>query len=471
MQEPRHSSVLEACVVVAAAVLAGLAVAAGRPSWAVAAGSVAVLAGIAHRPRLGLWLMILLLPLIPGFSRSPMERFVDYGLSLLILYFLVFQKLQQREPVRLPPSALTVWFFAFLAWTIFTSFFAVAPFKGFAQAFRYSQVFLALVCFWNLWELSTLRRGLLLMTVILSFIGAYGIYQFASIDIQEIIYSQAVGIRRLNSIYENVNDLGGWMSHGLVILVPFFLHRASRQWTLGRGVVNVLLLVVGALLLGGAFVSFSRASYLYIFTGCACIALCHRRLRWLVLGGAGTALVWMAFFPLPPWAAFSLRLEAGSSFRTSLWAAGLRMMLDHPWTGVGTGSSVFSLVRPQYLSPDVHRELLKSQAGGAHNVFISRGAEMGILGLVLTLILFLMLWIRIPQALRDYRRGDWLAGAAAAGVVGLSVRGLFERSFTLGLGTVGDSLVFFLFAMILIGRRRWDQGRATIPASPSAPPS
>jgi O-antigen ligase len=146
------------------------------------------------------------------------------------------------------------------------------------------------------------------------------------------------------------------------------------------------------------------------------------------------------------------------------------MMLDHPWTGVGTAGT-FSLIRGQYLEPDVYRGLLQVQAGGAHNVFISRGAEMGILGLVLALALFLMLWIRIPQALRDYRRGDWLAGAAAAGVIGLTVRGMFERSYTLGLGTIVDSLVFFLFALILIGRRTWGQSGKVTPGSPAGPSS
>jgi O-antigen ligase len=147
------------------------------------------------------------------------------------------------------------------------------------------------------------------------------------------------------------------------------------------------------------------------------------------------------------------------------------MMLDHPWTGAGTGSGTFSLNRAQYLNPEVHTSLLKIQAGGAHNVFISRGAEMGIPGLLLTIALFAMLWTRIPRALRAYRRGDWLPGTAAAGIVGLTVRGMFERSHTLGLGNMADSLLFFLFALVLLGYPSWESRPALSPGSPATPPS
>ena len=94
---------------------------------------------------------------------------------------------------------------------------------------------------------------------------------------------------------------------------------------------------------------------------------------------------------------------------------------------------------------------------------------MGILGLVLTVVLFIMVLGKVPGALRDYRRGDWLAGMAASGIVGLTIRGLFERSSTLGLGNVNDSLIFFLFVLILLGRNRWGRTN-TIKAAPPVPP-
>jgi O-antigen ligase len=470
MTDTDRSTFREGAVVVVASVVVGVGVAMGRPSLAAAVLSLLVLVWVFHRPHLGLWGMILLLPLAPGFPRSLIDRSLDFLLPLLTLGLLYVQSRQRGRPVLALPRELTLWFLAFVAWTAFTSFFSTTPIKGFAQAFRYCFVFIAVACFWNLWDLATLRRGFFVLAMILVFVAGYGVVEFSALGVNEVIHRSTAEAERLSSFYNNANDLGAWMGHGLLILIPFLLLRASRPWTLARGTTNILLVAAAALLLGGALISFSRASYLYLLAGTLLLALCHRRMRWIAISGLGGILVFLLVFPLPPWVAAGLRLGSGTSFRTSLWSAGWHMMLDHPWTGVGTGSGAFSLSRAEYLSPDVFTGLLKIQAGGAHNVFISRGAEMGIPGLLLAVLLFVMLWIRVPRALRAYQRGDWLAGTAAAGVVGLTVRGMFERSHTLGLGNVADSLLFFLFALILLGYRSWESRPGLsrgFPATPS----
>jgi O-antigen ligase len=179
------------------------------------------------------------------------------------------------------------------------------------------------------------------------------------------------------------------------------------------------------------------------------LTLLHRRLRIVFLAGlAGTAALFL-FVTIPPWLFAGLRLGSGSSFRFSLWSAGWDMMQDHPILGVGTGSSVFESHRAAYLEPSVNRILHKAIGGGAHNVFLTKGAEMGWVGLLLAVALFVLLAIRLPPAIRAYREGSWIHGVAAAGIFGLFLRSFFETGVTLEGGLLTDSLFFFLLAWVL----------------------
>jgi O-antigen ligase len=270
------------------------------------------------------------------------------------------------------------------------------------------------------------------------------------------------------SFYHNANILGVAMAHGLVLTVPLLLTRTPERWTLGRGFLWFGLLGAALILLGALVATFSRASLLYALVALVTLALCHRRLRLILAGVATVGGLSLLVLPLPAWLLFGFRVSSGMSFRASLWRSGWEIMMDNPWTGIGSGLQVFEAYRPAYLDIAAHRGLLVTQAGGAHNVFLTKGAEMGIAGLILVLVLFIILWSRIPGALRDYARGDWLAGAAAAGVLGLSVRALFESYTTLMMAHIEDSLFFFLLGLVLVGRKKWDD-RGTASARISAP--
>ncbi len=80
---------------------------------------------------------------------------------------------------------------------------------------------------------------------------------------------------------------------------------------------------------------------------------------------------------------------------------------------------------------------------------------------MLTLALFALLIHRVPAGLVRFREGDWLSGAAAAGIVGLTLRAFFETGSTLGGFQLTDSLLFFLFGMILLGGTRWGNTGST----------
>ena len=218
----------------------------------------------------------------------------------------------------------------------------------------------------------------------------------------------------------------------------------SARWAQSAAVVTWVLV-----LLAGIAVSLSRSAMLYVALAVLTLALCRRVPRWILGTAVPVALSVILFAPLPTWFFYVFRLGAGLSFRESLWGAGWRMMTENPAFGIGPGKT-YEVLRASYIEPSIHRELIYTTGGGAHNVFLNSGATMGWIGLILSVVLFALILSRVPRALKRYRQGDWLQGAGAAAVVGLSVRGLFEAGGTLGLGALNDSLMFFLFALILL---------------------
>ncbi len=436
-------------IALAAAGWVGAAFAAGgNLRWAMLAAPL-VAAATLHRPAWGLWILLLAVPLAAG-TPGLGFRVANFVIPALVLGAWLLHRLRLHRDVNVTPGGLGLWFALFVAWVAFTSLLSRFPDAGLGSAIRFSILFAVLLAFANLWGPRQFRIGLLAYALALVPVGIYALVQMAALGPEKLLYYRLISPERLSSIYDNPNTLGVIMGHGLVILAAFTLVYASRGPTLRRTAVAAALLAAVAVLAGGLVVSFSRSSYLYVGSALLVLALCHRRLR--LLAGAGILAVGAALvvLPMPAWLYAGLRLGSGLSYRGSLWSTGLRILEAHPFTGVGTGTRVFEFYRPEYIPSAVERELVTTRGGGAHNLFLTKGAELGLPGLVLALALFLLLWSRIPGALRDYRRGNWIRGAAAAGVAGLSFRALFESGTTLGMGHVTDSINFFLFALVLV---------------------
>lgn len=278
-----------------------------------------------------------------------------------------------------------------------------------------------------------------------------------TLGLKTIFFGHALGPERLSGVYHNPGPFGIMMCYGLIITASVFLLEVSRPPTLGRlfGVCGLALCLIG--LAGALLVSFSRASYVYAAAALLTLAWGYRTLRWVLISGIGAALVSLIVLPLPSWVFFGLRVSSGVSFRDVLWRAGWDMMVANPWTGIGSGTGVFEAYRSFFIDTGAARGLAVTQAGAAHNIILTKGAELGVVGFVLLVAWHVMVLSRVPRALRAYRRGDWLAGTAAAGVVGITARGVFENGGTLYSGHLDDALLLCLFTLVLYSVDRRDQ--------------
>jgi O-antigen ligase len=213
--------------------------------------------------------------------------------------------------------------------------------------------------------------------------------------------------------------------------------RGEGRWRWGA------LLALGAILpaLAGTYTRSAWIGYIAAFT----VILAFTRARWLVvlagglaalavvLPGAYRARAFSIFDPQNPW----------NRERVHMWEAGLRMLRDHPWTGVGL-QDLHSLYE-RYKSPGA-----VEPAGHLHSVYVHVAATMGIVGIAALVFLAAGLLRAASRGFLEFRRSPEPHGrfdaaislGVTAALVGFLVSGLME--WNLG----DEELVDLLYVLV-----------------------
>jgi O-antigen ligase len=146
------------------------------------------------------------------------------------------------------------------------------------------------------------------------------------------------------------------------------------------------------------------------------------------------------------WSSFQVRQHANTSAtveasvksnqdRIAMLKSGMRIIKDHPWTGVGP--DMVRVVYPHYRDAGAVNQLNPH----LHNVPVQIAAERGILALVVWIIFMAML-LRDFFMARATSAYASVATGALASVIALLAAGMFEYNF-------GDSEVLMLFLVVV----------------------
>lgn len=117
--------------------------------------------------------------------------------------------------------------------------------------------------------------------------------------------------------------------------------------------------------------------------------------------------------------------SGGGTGRTDLWAIAIEMSRDRPLLGVGAGN--FVIVEPRYATRDIDLQrvdLIVDRPKGAHNTYLHELTELGLIGLVLLVLVFVACFRIGYQGIRALERAGMddfgaLGRAVAIGVVGM----------------------------------------------------
>jgi O-antigen ligase len=219
-------------------------------------------------------------------------------------------------------------------------------------------------------------------------------------------------------------------------------HRRQLLWA-----VPALLIITAALLM-----THTRSAWCGLIAGC-CVIFALRQ-KALLLALPLVALVVLLLIPQTiKIRALSIvnRREITAQERLSMWSSGVRIIRDHPWTGVGMGAMV--RIYPHYREPDSPVDP-KRRIGHLHNNIIQVAAERGLLGLACWLWIWgaygYQTW-RIYERLEpEQRQAKALVVGSLASVIGFHIEGLFEHTFG---DTEVITLLYFLMALPFVVQR------------------
>jgi O-antigen ligase len=129
----------------------------------------------------------------------------------------------------------------------------------------------------------------------------------------------------------------------------------------------------------------------------------------------------------------------GEHRRTAIWSATVRMIEQQPWTGIGLGAFAAEFQK-HYRPPD-------SMGVHAHNLWLHRTAELGIIGG----LVYIAIWIVfIGAGWRALRHGDLVTCAIVYATIGMALRSLGDNMFYASSGAPArlETLTWLLFAGI-----------------------
>lgn len=326
------------------------------------------------------------------------------SLGYLLLIGLTVDVLWRRYAGLVFPGNALVWVsFAYVAWCAATllwtpvSFISIALFWWTAAFPLIFWLYLLIRDDGRVWL--HLSVGLLVGAIALA---GYGLYQWwiqgvvpKGPFLDQNLYATTLNLFALATAgyYFRARSVGG-SSRSVApwLAVAFFLLIYASTATKGRG--PMLTLIGGAALLVVASWPYVARRVVAELVVLGALAFLFANLGWH--GGMADRLETLA----TPYA-------AGAS-RFVIWRQSWRMLMDHPWFGVGLG--MYPLLWPPYRDP------VDDSAGFfVHNDYLNIWIEVGLPGLILFVAMWLILAWRIVDALR--RPG--LAGATKIEIAGL----------------------------------------------------
>jgi putative inorganic carbon (HCO3(-)) transporter len=354
--------------------------------------------------------------------------------------------LGSRPTISFPPLKLPLLLFCLT--TLNSILWAEHPAGGWV-AVRKLVLFLILLLSVNLVasakHLGALFRGLFLVSALAGLVGtAQFVIQYHSV--RHLHYGRVYYYMTLTRIH---GFMGHWMNFGgqqmlvFTALLAFVLLSASLakgflagQEGKGKGLYGLVMAVVATSLV----LNFTRGVWL----GCVVatlyiVARWKPRTLWVI-----PVLLVVAYLAAPSMIrrrvslAFHPTDDPALAIRLEIWGAGLRMVREHPWVGVGPEN--IPQVYTQYLPPGTTP--MAGYHDHLHDNLLQLAAERGLPCLVAWLWFMLALGWNILRIRGKLSSERWVADAAFAAWLAFLAEGFFEYNF----GT-SPVLMVFLFVM------------------------
>jgi O-Antigen ligase len=239
---------------------------------------------------------------------------------------------------------------------------------------------------------------------------------------------------RVGSVLGQANTMGAFLVYYSLPALALFLRLKNRT-------ARILSLAGFLVMVRGMLYTLSRGAYLALGSASAVLLLARNPI-YLILAvavalGAPTYAPWLVpgsvvvrmrstVQPEPYTEGTTDTLDKSARQRLMLWDAGMEIIREHPWRGVGLNR--FSDVVGDYTA----EPLGENDPSDAHNAYVKIAAEMGIPALVA--MVSILLWLGATAAIKYFKRQDLFDRSLALGVlgsvIGVAVSCMFGSRFS-----------------------------------------
>lgn len=244
------------------------------------------------------------------------------------------------------------------------------------------------------------------------------------------------GVGRATSVFPSATALGIYLGKALPLSVTLFaLLPNTREWRLWRIACGLFSLVTGL----GVLASFARGAWIGVFVALAAVAIIARH-KWMLAALGVAVLAGLAALPFINitriTSAFDFSTEDNTGVaRAKIWAAALRIIKDHPITGIGQDQFLYA--DPSYGVP----QLRFFTVSHPHNWILDFWLRLGLPGL-LWLVALLVFFFRHALLIWARLRGT-AAGALVLGLTGSMIDFVVHGLLDMAYFTMDSAITFW----------------------------
>jgi len=355
------------------------------------------------RKILNIWILIFVAGTTFSIAVTQTAYFLAFVFWVLLMIY------QKKSLVSRTP--LDYYFLAYLIVGIIATIFSVE--KGNAIIFVKRLLLIPIIYL----IADNVRDKRFLKRLLFTLIGAMVILSFIGIK----KYLGGVGgLQGRLKLFHHYMTSGGILMIVSLITFSFAFSSVPKRIRIGA-------LAAGIIVLFPLIFTFTRSSWLGFISGLFLIGILQNKK--LIVGLLLGIILFLLLSPAP------IKKRALSILdphhpqnveRIYMWKAGIKMMKDHPLTGVGDID--LGKLYQKYKLPEA-----KEKVGHLHNNFIMFGVTLGIPGLLVLLALFLKIFIEELKIYYSTPQKDWLLRGTVLGslavFIGFQVNGFFEWNF------------------------------------------
>lgn len=303
----------------------------------------------------------------------------------------------------------------------------------------------ALLLLWCVYlnKLSHIKRTLKYIIFYSAVVAIYSYLLLFNIGLSRYIMVGLSSFHGVHTFFGNANSLAMDIGYSMPVILAFAIYGKSTKSRWFAGLSFFVMAIIWAL-------CNSRSSYVFMFSAAVFLLFfLKKKGRVYVAFVAGLVCAWLIIDYLPIFKDL-LRLEAGLSLRDDLWRAAIGMIKERPVFGFGPAS--YDDIKFLFLGPSAGRSLAGTSLGGAaHNLYLTKASEIGIIGLFVLLVFLFYIFYKLFSNYGYLRESEWFFLYAGSGAVifGLIFRSFFEIGNLIGNARVSENIITFAFIAII----------------------